>query len=287
MAWITENDKRFWMPDILPEPTDEYQQEQSEKFYLTDEGKERRHPGWTYADNTAYVDDEYLFQNEGWKLVVDEVPVEPVLGTTHNIRNNPDQWEEIDAKTVEVTYNFTGWVPSVFPEQTNIHQQTQSENIYINEVGEKVYHPRWSYVETGAYVDDEYLFQNQGWKLVVDDGGPDDYLKHKERNPLSQWDYTDEKTVNVTYTITDFTEEEVEAFKENKWEHLRGKRDSLLGSTDWIIVRAKEENFTISSQVTLYRQQLRDFTATITDILNFNVEDDTLWPTKPEVYFEV
>jgi hypothetical protein len=276
-----------FIPEVLPEATQSYQQNQLKKKYLTPENIEVSHPRWSYVETGAYVNDEYLFQNEGWKLVVDEVPVEPVLGTTHNIRNTSDLWEEIDTKTVEVTYTFTGWTPSIFPEKTNTHQQTQSENIYINENGQKVYHPMWSYVETGAYVDDEYLFQNEGWKVVVDDGGPDDYLKHKEKNPLNQWDYTDEKTVKVTYTITDFTEEEVEAFKENKWENLRGKRDGLLGATDWIIVRALEENLTVSSQVTLYRQQLRNFPDTIIDILDFNIDDDTLWPTKPEVYFEV
>jgi len=67
MPWITEGEKSYWMPEVLPEPTEAYTSEQSEKKYLTQEGKERGHPGWTYAENIAYVDDEYLFQNEGWK----------------------------------------------------------------------------------------------------------------------------------------------------------------------------------------------------------------------------
>jgi hypothetical protein len=62
-----------------------------------------------------------------------------------------------------------------------------------------------------------------------------------------------------------------------------------LQQTDWVIVRAMEENLAVSSQVTTYRQALRDFPKTITNILEFNLEfgNDTLWPIKPEVYFEV
>lgn len=193
MPWITEEEKTYWMPEVLPEPTEEYTSEQSEKKYLTHEGKERRHPGWTYADNVAYVDDEYLFQNEGWKVIVDD-------------------------GGVEIT---------------------------------------------------------------------DDDLKHKTRNSPEQWEEIDERNVRVTYTLTDFTQEEIDTYVEQKWERLRNVRDSLLSQTDWVITRATEENLTVSSEVTTYRQQLRDFPETIVNILEFDLGNETLWPTKPEVYFEV
>lgn len=192
MPWITENEKTYWMPEVLPEPTEEYQSAQSEKVYLTHEGKERRHPGWTYAETNAYVDDEYIFQNEGWKVIIDERP--------------------------EIT--------------------------------------------------------------------PDD-LKHVTKNSPEDWEEIDEKTLKVTYTLIDFTQEEIDTYTEEKWQSLRIKRDSLLQQTDWVIVRATEENLIVSSEVSSYRQQLRDFPGTIANIIEFKIGNDTLWPVKPQVYFEV
>ena len=288
MPWTTENDKEYWMPEVLPEPTEEYQQEQAEKVYLTQEGTERSHPGWTYADNIAYVDDEYLFQNEGWKVVVGEEPVEPILYGVkkHYIKNPTDQWIQIDERTVERTYTLDGWIPSVFPEATIEYQNNQLDKKYLTPQNEERRYPQWKYAETEAYVDDEYLFQNEGWRVVVDEE-PSVQLKHNVRNSPEEWEEIDERNVRVTYTLVDFTEEEVAEFEEQKWERLRIKRDGLLSQTDWVIVRAMEENLTVSSQVTEYRQELRDFPESIENILEFDVDDDTLWPTEPEVYFEV
>lgn len=287
MPWITEDSNNYWMPDILPEPTEEHQQEQSEKIYLTPEGKVRMHPGWTYAETIAYVDDEYLFQNEGWKVVIDEEPIEPVsYFRKHYIKNPPEQWNEIDERTVEATYTFDGWIPSVFPEATLEYQQEQREKKYLTPSDKEERHPQWEYTETGAYVNDEYLFQNEGWKVIIDENFPVE-LKHSVRNTPEDWEEMNEKTVRVTYTLNDFTAEEVAEYKEQKWEILRGKRDVLLRLTDWIIVRAMEENLVVSDEVTSYRQQLRDFPQTVVDILQFNINDDALWPIKPENYFTV
>lgn len=192
MPWISENNNEYWMPDVLPEPTEEHQELQSNKRYLTQAGKERLHPGWTYAETIAYVDDEYLFQNEGWKVIIDESPSISEDDLKHASRNNPDTWEQLD-----------------------------------------------------------------------------------------------EKTVKVTYTIIDFTQDEVDQYLEKKWNNVRTRRDELLSKTDWIITRAYEENLIVSQEVTLYRQQLRDFPQTIANILEFNINDDSMWPIKPEVYFEV
>lgn len=288
MPWITEGENTYWMPDVLPQPTGEYQQAQSEKVYLTQEGVERRHPGWTYANTNAYVDDEYLFQNEGWKVVIGEEPVEPILYELkrHYIKNSTDQWTEIDERTVERTYTLDGWIPSVFPEATEEYQQGQREKKYLTPQGEEKRHPQLQYASTEAYVQDEYLFQNEGWKLVIDEE-PSVQLKHNVRNTPDQWEAIDTRNVRVTYTLVDFTVEEVTAYEEQKWQQFRSKRDNLLQATDWIIVRATEENLTISNQVTTYRQQLRDFPQTVVNIIEFDIDNDTLWPTKPEVYFEV
>jgi hypothetical protein len=192
MPWVTDNEKSYWMPEVLPESTLEYQEAQSNKRYLTHEGKERQHPGWTYAETIAFVDDEYLFQNEGWKVIVDERP--------------------------EIT---------------------------------------------------------------------EDDLQHVSRNASEDWEEIDEKTLKVTYTISDFTQEEIDSYAEQKWQRLRDRRDNLLQQTDWVAAAAFEQGLVISDEVKSYRQELRDFPETITDILEFKIEDDTLWPAKPEVYFEV
>ena len=201
MPQITENENTYWMPEVLPEPTPEHQKVQSNKKYLTKEGVERNHPEWTYSENVAYVDDEYLFQNEGWKLIIDEEPV--ILDTD---------------------------------------------------------------------------------------------LKHKTRNEIVDWEEQEGgKTIKVTYTLTDFTEEEIVKYTEQKWKTFREMRDHRLQQTDWVIVRAMEENLVVSTEVTAYRQALRDFPETIENILEFNlefgslfpIENDTLWPIGPEVYFAV
>ena len=106
---ITENGKTYWMPEVLPEPTKEYQAIQKEKNYLTQEGVEKRHPEWTYAENIANVDDEYLFQNEGWKLIIDDKgPVILDTDLKHKTRNEIVDWEEQEGgkrhkKTMENT----------------------------------------------------------------------------------------------------------------------------------------------------------------------------------------
>jgi len=181
----------------------------------------------------------------------------------------------------------TYWVPEVLPEPTEEYKSAQSEKTYLTNLGVERRHPGWTYAENIAYVDDEYLFQNEGWKVIHDDGGPTVNLQHKTRNSPDLWEDIDERNVRVTYTLTDFTQDEINEHIEKKWKNLRATRNALLRDTDWIVTRATEENLTVSSEVTSYRQQLRDFTSTIENMLEFDLYDDTLWPIKPEVYFEV
>ena len=187
----------------------------------------------------------------------------------------------------------TYWMPEVLPEPTKEYQATQKEKNYLTQEGVEKRHPEWTYAENIANVDDEYLFQNEGWKLIIDDEGPvilDTDLKHKTRNEIVDWEEQESgKTIKVTYTLVDFTEEEVAEYAERKWERLRMMRDNRLQQTDWVIVRAMEENLVVSTEVITYRQALRDFPETIENILEFNLEfgNDTLWPIKQEVYFAV
>jgi len=60
------------------------------------------------------------------------------------------------------------------------------------------------------------------------------------------------------------------------WNRLRGKRNFLLSSTDWVVIKAKEEGTTLPAAWTEYRQALRDLPANTSDPRN------VIWPTQPE-----
>lgn len=285
MPQITENGNTYWLPEVFPEPTKEYQAAQEKKRYLTPDGVERMHPGWTYAENVAYVDDEYLFENEGWKLIIGEAPVEPIpFFKNHYIKNAIEEWTEIDERTVEATYTLSGWVPEVFPEATSEYQATQFQKRYLTPNGKVKLHPGWIYTATDAPVDDEYLFQNEGWKLVtnITEPPPSVELKKTLQDDVENWEeLSGGKTVKITYRFVDFTEEEVSEYIVKKWETLRSKRNSILDQTDWLVVKSKESGTNLSTNFKEWRENVRNFPTTITNILEFDLEDDTLWPTPP------
>jgi len=60
------------------------------------------------------------------------------------------------------------------------------------------------------------------------------------------------------------------------WNRLRNKRNFLLSSTDWVVIKAKEEGTTLSTAWKTYRKDLRDLPANTTDPKNVT------WPTQPE-----
>lgn len=101
--WITSNqEKKYWIPDNFPEPIEEYNVSQSLKEYMTQTGR-RTHPGWKY-DNGALVDDEYLFYNENWKLLVDIPPV--YNSETHVLQKKSEEdWDNFE-KEVAITYHI-------------------------------------------------------------------------------------------------------------------------------------------------------------------------------------
>ena len=61
---------------------------------------------------------------------------------------------------------------------------------------------------------------------------------------------------------------------ENAWSDLRTKRDQLLASTDWEIVKHKELGTTIPAALKTYRQELRDLPANTSD------PSSPTWPVK-------
>jgi hypothetical protein len=63
----------------------------------------------------------------------------------------------------------------------------------------------------------------------------------------------------------------VELQTENNWKRLRTERNKRLAETDYLALSDQ----TLSSEMTTYRQDLRDLPANTTDPLN------PTWPTKP------
>ena len=59
---------------------------------------------------------------------------------------------------------------------------------------------------------------------------------------------------------------------------LRNLRNKLLNDTDFYVVKAKENNEEVPTNVKTYRQQLRDITNGLTTIEQVN---NVTWPTKP------
>ena len=55
---------------------------------------------------------------------------------------------------------------------------------------------------------------------------------------------------------------------------FRTKRNSFLGETDWMVVKAVEAGTTIESKWKTYRQELRD--------MDFSDVDNIVYPTQPD-----
>ena len=80
----------------------------------------------------------------------------------------------------------------------------------------------------------------------------------------------DGNSVEIDQALVDAARSELNV--ENAWSNLRAKRNQLLAETDYLAL----SDATLSSEMTTYRQALRDLPANTTDPAN------PVWPTKPE-----
>ena len=80
----------------------------------------------------------------------------------------------------------------------------------------------------------------------------------------------DGNSVEIDQALVDAARSELNV--ENAWSDLRAKRNQLLAETDYLAL----SDATLSSEMTTYRQALRDLPANTTDPAN------PVWPTKPE-----
>lgn len=114
MSWITEGDKTYWLPDELPNATKEWKLQQECKQYLTPKGEIKNHPKWFYG-NEALVDDDYLFYNEEWKLIIDNPPEE---AEEYKVVLCPQEQWVVEEKTVTKTYKVYKIVSTPKPSET-------------------------------------------------------------------------------------------------------------------------------------------------------------------------
>lgn len=87
---------------------------------------------------------------------------------------------------------------------------------------------------------------------------------------------TENQRVNVVKTVVADSEEDIAARKASLAAIERANRDFLLSETDWVVIKAMELSQTISTEMSTYRQALRDVPA------QAGFPDTITWPTKPE-----
>lgn len=82
----------------------------------------------------------------------------------------------------------------------------------------------------------------------------------------------------TNWEVIEMTDDEKQVVNNSKKKELINLRNGLLIRTDWIVLRAFEQNIPVDPAVIAYRQALRDLPETTTDYLNIN------WPTLPFGY---
>jgi len=173
------------------------------------------------------------------------------------------------------------WKPDILPAYTQEYNYEQGSKFYWNPEQEKeLPHPGW-YYENKAYVCDDYLFYNEGWRRIHES-----HIEQRKgykivTNPFEEWIINSDNSVTKTYSHVEFTEEEKIQERITKIEVIKSKRLLLLNSTDWVVTVALEKGLTLSEEFKNYRQALRDMPETINiDEYEWQI-DDAFWPEEP------
>lgn len=181
------------------------------------------------------------------------------------------------------TTNLEGkvyWITDPLPENTEEYKLAQTAKFYKTNNG-IINHPGWIY-DTGVVVDDDYLFFNDNYKLIIDNV-PLYNRKTQvlEKNAPHLWT-ENEKTVEVTYNIRNKTQDEIDADISKEWDIVKKLRNEKLTKLDPAVFIAVENGFTLSQEFKTYRQQLRDVTEDFTDPY------EVVWPNEldPFSYYD-
>lgn len=166
--------------------------------------------------------------------------------------------------------NNNYWIPDEGPDFSEEYNTLQSLKEYITPTGRRI-HPGWKY-DNGSLVDDEYLFYNEGWKLLIDVPPVYNSQTHVlEKKSEEQWDKS-EREVRVTYNLREKTDDEINNDISKKWGEVRDIRNKKLQKLDHAISIAYENNLTLSQKFKTYRQNLRDIPE------NFKDPFSIVWP---------
>ena len=136
MGWITKNLPdgtlaRYWEPDVLPEPTQEWRTKQSKKTYLKPDGMVTSHPGWFFG-NGALATDEYFYFNHEWLTIIDEGnpgEIEEDGVKYIHLENPSNEWENTDNYIIKKTYKKYRRVFTEKPEE-NLTTRVRHNIIY-------------------------------------------------------------------------------------------------------------------------------------------------------------
>lgn len=104
MPWTEETKtENYWIPEVEPEKTEEWQTTQMGKSYLKPDGSRTGHPGW-YFGNGAYASDEYFYHNYEWYTVVEGDQLDSEDGK-YIVKETPStEWETFDTYKVRTSY---------------------------------------------------------------------------------------------------------------------------------------------------------------------------------------
>ena len=116
-------------------------------------------------------------------------------------------------------------------------------------------------------------------KALVLDGKVVDVNKteFEVHSSMSWVDCDDKVRMGWTYDGKTFKTNEVTLTTEQKLNELRSERNKLLNSSDWVVIKEREEGGTVKNFADWkeYRQKLRDITNTYKSL------EDVKWPTAP------
>ena len=132
MSWVEETDKRYWYPDVLPELADEWNQSQERQKYVTNYNTERMHPRWIY-DNGAFVDDDYIYHNEGWRRITNANDVPTSNDIEFYIKNPIKDWAiSEDDKTIAITWKTYQVIEPTIEDEDSIKiKSTKPDNEWV------------------------------------------------------------------------------------------------------------------------------------------------------------
>jgi len=110
--------------------------------------------------------------------------------------------------------------------------------------------------------------------------GPYTFPEHEEPSQRVYWDFENLEYVveDVLVPGSDMTEEEV-------WAGIRNVRNILLAESDWTVLSDAPITTTQKQEALDYRESLRDYPSTITDIIV--LKEEILASTEPHPVFKL